>query len=45
MRTSEFNEKTHGHNVKLKKVYHGWVMGHGWGSHGEHGSWTDGAEA
>jgi hypothetical protein len=24
--------------------HHRWVMGHGWGSHGEHGRWAHGVK-
>jgi hypothetical protein len=36
MKTSEFNKTIHVDNEKLNKNLncHGWVMGHGWGSHG-----------
>ncbi len=36
MKTSKFNKKTHGDSAKLKKGLkrQGWVMRHGWGSHG-----------
>jgi hypothetical protein len=42
MKTLEFNKKIHGDNERLKKGLkcHGWVMGHGWGSHG--GTWKMG---
>jgi hypothetical protein len=46
MKTLEFNRKIHDNDAKLKKGLkrHRWVMGHGWGLHGEHGRWVDGAE-
>jgi hypothetical protein len=42
MNMSKFDRKIHDDDVKLKKglKYHGWVMGHGWGSHG--GTWKMG---
>jgi hypothetical protein len=35
MKMSEFGKNIHDNDVKLKKCLkcHGWVMGHGWGSH------------
>jgi hypothetical protein len=46
MKMIEFGRKIHDDDAKLKKGLkcHGWVMGHGWGLHGEHGRWADEVE-
>jgi hypothetical protein len=45
MKMSKFGKKIHGDNAKLKKglKHLGWVMGHGWASHG--GTWKMGGRA